>query len=66
MKTIPFLAVLALAAMLGACGSKSDGTLQGYAQGEYVRVAALAAQVTYISPPAEYTPPVIYSRETLD
>jgi HlyD family secretion protein len=26
--------------------------------------AALAAQVTFISPQAEYTPPVIYSRET--
>jgi HlyD family secretion protein len=26
--------------------------------------APLAAQVTFISPQAEYTPPVIYSRET--
>jgi HlyD family secretion protein len=28
--------------------------------------APLAAQITYISPQAEYTPPVIYSRETRD
>lgn len=34
------MVLLVLAAALGACGSKSNGILQGYAEGEYVRVAA--------------------------
>jgi HlyD family secretion protein len=40
MKILPYLAALTLTAALGACGDKSDGVLQGYAEGEYVRVAA--------------------------
>lgn len=37
---IRHFAVLILAVALGACGSKSEGIFQGYAEGEYVRVAA--------------------------
>src|SRR5690349_327564 len=36
-RTLP---VVALAAMLTACTSGESGTYQGYAEGEYVRVAA--------------------------
>jgi HlyD family secretion protein len=37
------LPVLALAAALAACGTHDDGRLQGYVEGEYVRVAAPVA-----------------------
>ncbi len=40
MKILPTLAALAIVAALGACGDRADGTFQGYAEGEYVRVAA--------------------------
>ncbi len=36
----PELAVLSLAALLAACGAQGDRPLQGYVEGEYVRVAA--------------------------
>jgi HlyD family secretion protein len=48
----------------------AESALGGITVGQAVNVrcdgcsSALAAQVTYISPQAEYTPPVIYSRET--
>ncbi len=40
MRIIRSLWLPVLVAALGACGSKSDGVFQGYAEGEYVRVAA--------------------------
>ncbi|MEO7728592.1 MAG: HlyD family efflux transporter periplasmic adaptor subunit [Burkholderiales bacterium] len=40
MNTYQFLAAFVIASALGACGSKSEGVYQGYAEGEYVRVAA--------------------------
>jgi HlyD family secretion protein len=40
MKNIRHLAAVVLTAALSACSGKSDGVLQGYAEGEYVRVAA--------------------------
>jgi HlyD family secretion protein len=40
MKARYCFAALAAAGALGACGDRSDGAFQGYAEGEYVRVAA--------------------------
>ncbi len=40
MTILRFFAALIIAAVLGACGSQSEGVYQGYAEGEYVRVAS--------------------------
>jgi len=40
MKARYCFAALAAAGALGACGDRGDGAFQGYAEGEYVRVAA--------------------------
>ena len=40
MKFLSYFWMPALAATIGACGHENDGMLQGYAEGEYVRVAA--------------------------
>jgi HlyD family secretion protein len=40
MKILRLRVALVLAVALGACGGKSEGVFQGYAEGEYVRVAA--------------------------
>ncbi len=39
----PRFAALALAALLASCGAGDDGRLQGYVEGEYVRVASPVA-----------------------
>ena len=40
MKNLQPLAAITAIAALVACGERNDGTFQGYAEGEYVRVAA--------------------------
>ena len=40
MKTLRYVWLLLLAVLFAGCGNKTDNALQGYAEGEYVRVAA--------------------------